>query len=141
MDLSWLNNLALAAGITVAVYAAWRLVGPAPSPGIDEAALASAIASGAVLIDVRTPAEYAASHLPSARNVPLDELPRRTRELRPKERPLLLYCRSGSRSSQARAILEREGFERVIDLGSQPSAERAMRAATSRPAASLSASR
>jgi rhodanese-related sulfurtransferase len=69
------------------------------------------------LIDVRTPAEYAARHLPGAVNVPLSELKQRIDELRAMESPLVLYCASGMRSARARGLLERAGLAPVHDLG------------------------
>jgi phage shock protein E len=69
-------------------------------------------------VDVRTPEEFAARHVPNALNVPLDSLERRLSELGPKDRPLVLYCRSGARSSVAAVILARAGFEHVTDAGS-----------------------
>jgi phage shock protein E len=68
-------------------------------------------------VDVRTPEEYAARHVPNALNLPLDSLESRLSELGPKDRPLVLYCRSGARSSVAAVILARAGFQRVTDAG------------------------
>jgi rhodanese-related sulfurtransferase len=73
------------------------------------------VAAGAALIDVRTPDEYAAGALEGAVNVPLDELAGRLDEL-DRSVPVVVYCRSGSRSSQAAAILCDAGFT-VYDLG------------------------
>lgn len=65
---------------------------------------------GALLVDVRSPGEFAAGALPGARNLPVDELRGRLGEL-PRDRPLLVYCRSGQRSYYAARILEQEGFQ------------------------------
>jgi phage shock protein E len=72
---------------------------------------------GARLVDVRTAGEFAAGHLPGAVNIPLHELDRRTRDLGPKERPIVVYCLSGHRSHRARGILAASGFSAVHDLG------------------------
>jgi rhodanese-related sulfurtransferase len=62
-----------------------------------------------LLIDVRTPAEYAEEHLVKAKLVPLQELEERVAELQ-KGKPILLYCRSGHRSGMALKILQDKGF-------------------------------
>ena len=75
------------------------------------------VAQGAVLLDVRTPAEYAGGHLDGAVNIPLQQLADRLTELRPTDRPLVVYCRSGARSRQATELLREAGFGAVHDLG------------------------
>ena len=75
------------------------------------------VASGAVLLDVRSPAEFSSGHLDGAINVPVDQLPNRTSEVGPKERPVVVYCRSGARSARAAGILRAAGFSKVEDLG------------------------
>jgi phage shock protein E len=73
---------------------------------------------GARLLDVRTPQEFASGHLPGAINIPVQELDRRMGELAGKERPIVLYCRSGMRSGRAARMLEKAGYAAVHDLGS-----------------------
>ena len=68
------------------------------------------IDEGAQLIDVRADHEWQAGHLPGATHVPLDELPERTGEI-DKERPVLLYCRGGNRSTMAAAALADAGYD------------------------------
>ena len=75
------------------------------------------VAGGARLVDVRTPGEFAAGHLDGALNVPVQDLSARFGELGPKERPLVLYCRSGARSARAAGLLRDAGFTAVHDLG------------------------
>jgi phage shock protein E len=76
------------------------------------------VASGAVLLDVRTRAEFASGHLERARNIPLDELARRLEELGPKDKPVILYCASGVRSAMAAGTLRKNGFTQLHNLGS-----------------------
>lgn len=83
--------------------------------GVDAEAHAR-IERGAAVIDVRSPGEYASGHFRSAKNIPLDALAARARELSKKE-PLVLYCRSGARSASAKRLLETLGFEDVYDAG------------------------
>jgi rhodanese-related sulfurtransferase len=68
------------------------------------------IDEGAQLIDVRADHEWDAGHLAGATHVPLDELPERTAEI-DKDRPVLLYCRGGNRSTMAVAALAAAGYD------------------------------
>jgi rhodanese-related sulfurtransferase len=61
------------------------------------------------LIDVRTPPEYADGHLAKAKLIPLQELEARWTEI-DKDRPILLYCRSGHRSGTALKLLQQKGY-------------------------------
>jgi len=74
------------------------------------------VADGAQLIDVRTPAEFAAGHVDGALNIPVSVLPVRLHEL-DRTRAVVVYCRSGGRSASAGGILFKAGFEAVHDLG------------------------
>ncbi|MBE2249677.1 MAG: rhodanese-like domain-containing protein [Myxococcus sp.] len=74
------------------------------------------VAEGALLLDVRTWAEFRETHLPRALNVPVQDLPSRLGELGPTTRPIVVYCRSGGRSAQACALLRQAGYQ-VKDIG------------------------
>jgi rhodanese-related sulfurtransferase len=74
---------------------------------------------GVLVVDVRTAEEYAAGHLPGARRVQLDEIAAAIDAGEfpaTSDAPLLVYCRAGSRSVQAAALLSERGFQRVYDL-------------------------
>ncbi len=74
-------------------------------------------ASPPLLLDVRTPNEYYAGHIDGAQLVPLQQLEGRVAELQPyKSKPVLLYCRSGNRSTVAAEILARHGFTTLYHL-------------------------
>lgn len=75
------------------------------------------IASGARLVDVRSPGEFRAGHLAGARNFPVGEIDRRAGEIGPKDAPVIVYCASGMRSASAARTLKSLGFSRVYDLG------------------------
>lgn len=71
----------------------------------------------AIVVDVRTPQEFAEGHLPGAINVELDRLPDLAPSLLPdKNAHLLVYCRSGSRSGFAVSILDQMGYSRLVDM-------------------------
>ena len=65
---------------------------------------------GAIVVDVRTPAEFKRQHAPGALNLPLDALTQGMKGL-DKSKPVLLCCASGARSSAAARILRERGFE------------------------------
>jgi rhodanese-related sulfurtransferase len=70
-----------------------------------------------LLLDVRTPEEYAGGHLPGAVNIPHTELAARVAELDDaRERDIVVYCRTGSRTAQALEVLGKAGFKRLFHL-------------------------
>jgi len=74
---------------------------------------------GALLVDVRSRAEYASDHLANAANFPLDEIESSLPIREPnKNRVLLLHCQSGTRSAVATQKLRRIGYTNVFNLGS-----------------------
>lgn len=108
--------LALVFGV-LAVVAVLALTMPAPAVnkaiGNDE--LTQLKADGALIVDVRTPEEFAGGHIPDAVNVPMDQL-QETAAGWDKSRPLVVYCATGARSEGAAAYLAGQGFEEVYDL-------------------------
>lgn len=76
------------------------------------------VASGATLLDVRTPEEFSAGHLDGALNIPVDDLEAQLASLAGKEQSdIVVYCRSGMRSARAAGLLKEKGFAKVHDLG------------------------
>jgi len=70
------------------------------------------IDEGAQLVDVRADHEWEAGHIAGAKHVPLPELPQRTGEI-DRDRPVVVYCRGGNRSSMATAALNDAGYDAV----------------------------
>jgi rhodanese-related sulfurtransferase len=70
------------------------------------------VEEGAQLIDVRADHEWEAGRIAGAVHVPLPELPQRTGEIE-KDRPVVVYCRGGNRSSMAAGALNEAGYEAV----------------------------
>lgn len=71
-----------------------------------------------VLLDVRTAQEFAGGHLPGAVLLPHDEVEQKAADLLPdKEQTIVVYCRSGRRSSMAAAVLTKLGYSNVYDFG------------------------
>lgn len=79
--------------------------------------LNSLIQKGAFLVDVRTPAEVAEGGIPDAVNIPLDTVASQLSKFRNKGN-IIVFCRSGNRSGQAKAILDQNGFKNVVNGGS-----------------------
>lgn len=78
--------------------------------------LPSAVDAGAVVVDVRTPAEYATGAIPGSRNIPLDEL--RARHVELLGRPVVVHCQVGQRGHIAARLLTQLGHDvRNLDGG------------------------
>jgi rhodanese-related sulfurtransferase len=103
----------LAGAACVAPPAADAPVSPA-SPGAEARRL---VGAGAVLLDVRTPEEFADGHVDGARNIPVQGLAGRLAEVGDKGTPVVVYCRSGGRSATAARMLKGAGYTTVFDLG------------------------
>jgi len=73
-------------------------------------------ASGALVVDVRTPAEYKDGHVKGAINLPLQTLGNNLNKLK-KDQVIITCCRSGSRSGMAKRMLKANGFEQVHNGG------------------------
>lgn len=71
-----------------------------------------------VFVDVRTPAEYARGHVAGATLIPLQEVSDRWKELRDqRNKRMLVYCRTGSRSRVATRLLRSKGFAKAENAG------------------------
>jgi rhodanese-related sulfurtransferase len=102
---------------TAAATATWDDGGIRLVSASDGAALLDAGPENLVVLDVRTPAEYQEGHLPDAALIDFYEadFAEQLAEL-DRDAPYLLYCRSGNRSGQARALMEQLGFTNVADV-------------------------
>ena len=85
---------------------------------MDEAITMMEEESGYIILDVRTPEEFADKHIPGAVNIPnetiaAEEIP----ELPNKDQLILVYCRSGNRSKQASEKLADMGYTNIVEFG------------------------
>ena len=81
------------------------------------------------IIDVRTVGEFQAGHIDGALNIPVDQIEQGVagiKGIKPDSK-ILLYCRSGRRSSHAAVILGNRGFKRVVDGGGMDTLARSLR--------------
>ena len=86
--------------------------------GMDEAIAMMAEKSDYIILDVRTPEEFADKHIPDAINIPnetigTEDIP----ELPDKDQLILVYCRSGNRSKQASEKLAALGYTNIVEFG------------------------
>ncbi|MBK7433159.1 MAG: rhodanese-like domain-containing protein [Chitinophagaceae bacterium] len=84
--------------------------------GVQTADLRNLIKEGAFLVDVRSPGEFAMGSVPGAVNIPLDAVTAQSARFRDKQH-IIVFCRSGNRSGQAKMILEQLGFKNVVNGG------------------------
>ena len=82
----------------------------------DNSQLIEAIKAGAFLVDVRTAAEFSSGSVKGAVNIPLDRVASQLQKFAGKK-AIVVFCRSGNRSSQAKNILEQNGIQHVINGG------------------------
>ena len=104
--------LAILAGVALLTLALACRAG-----GADTAIVRQKIKAGALVVDVRTEAEFAAGAYPGATNIPLDQVEKRLADFGDRKRAVVVYCRSGNRSGQAKVILEKNGFSDVTNGG------------------------
>lgn len=75
------------------------------------------LAAGTTVYDVRTPEEFAAGHVRGATLLPLQGIQAGKLPAVAKDAPIAVYCRSGSRSGQATAILAQAGHTNIVNIG------------------------
>ncbi len=106
------SSLLIALSI-LALFIAIKFLGQAGAGRVRELA-----GKGALVVDVRTAAEYAGGHLPKAVNLPLGEIKDRIATVAPdKAQPILLHCASGARSEAAKRILRGMGYRNAHNVG------------------------
>jgi len=69
------------------------------------------VTRGAIIVDVRSAAEYKYGHIPGSKNYPLDNIRNKIPELKKLNKPVITVCRSGARSGMAKGILHAAGIE------------------------------
>ncbi len=68
-----------------------------------------------ILIDVRTPDEFKSGHVAKAKNIPLNTISKKMKSI-PKDKTVVLMCRTGNRSGMAARQLASAGYDNVINL-------------------------
>jgi rhodanese-related sulfurtransferase len=78
--------------------------------------LSGIIKEGAFLVDVRSSGEFAQGHVKGSVNIPLDRIPSQLAKFKNRKN-IIVFCRSGNRSSQAKFFLEQTGFANIANGG------------------------
>lgn len=81
----------------------------------------------AIILDVRSKAEFDAGHIKGSKNIPVDQLGQNLDKLKNKEKPVITCCASGMRSASAKNILKANGFTKVYNGGSWGSLQQKIR--------------
>lgn len=82
----------------------------------DNSLIENQIKQGTFLVDVRLPLEFASGNVKGSTNIPLDQISNQLSKFKTKKH-IIVFCRSGMRSSQAKSILEKNGFTNVTNGG------------------------
>lgn len=77
---------------------------------------AQLVNDGAIILDVRTPGEYAGGHIKGSKNIPLQSIQQNLSKI-PKDKVIITCCASGMRSGSAKSILLSNGFKEVHNGG------------------------
>ena len=98
-----------------AAPAAQAAARPALPAEVSVAEAATKRDAGAFILDVRTPEEWNEFHVPGSTLIPITELPNRVAEV-PKDKEVVVVCRSGNRSATGRDVLLKAGYPQVTSL-------------------------
>lgn len=77
-------------------------------PGVD---LSEKMRDGAIIVDVRSPGEFAGGHVKGSKNIPLDKISGKITTIKKWDKPVITCCASGMRSGRAASMLKQNGVE------------------------------
>ena len=112
-----MNTRTLALGLVAAVAVSFAALADGELAPLSQDAYLALAKSGeqAFVLDVRAPEEFVTGHVPGAVNIPYDEVAARLAEV-PKDKDVVLYCRSGRRAGMAAEVLAANGYTRLKHL-------------------------
>ena len=113
-----MNTRTLALGLVAAAAVSFAAFADGEVAPISQDAFLALPSSGDAapfVLDVRTPEEYVAGHVPGAVNIPHDQVAARLADV-PKDKDVVLYCRSGRRAGMAAEVLAANGYTRLQHL-------------------------
>lgn len=85
------------------------------------------IKEGALILDVRSKAEFAGGHIKGSKNISVDTLRNNLGQLKDKNQTIITCCASGMRSASAKSILKSNGYSQVFNGGGWSSLENKIR--------------
>lgn len=85
--------------------------------GLGNGQLKNALRKGAIIVDVRTAAEFDSGHIPEAFHIPADRIKISADRLKEAKRPIVLCCSTGHRSGEALQVLKAKGIKEVYNGG------------------------
>ena len=95
--------------------------------GFGSGKIKDALRNNALIIDVRTAAEYDRGHVPHALNIPVDRINTSIQRIKGYNKPIIVCCNSGARSRTAMQLLKSNGIKEVYNGGSWESVLRLLR--------------
>ena len=112
-----MNTRTLALGLVAAVAVSFAALADGELAPLSQDAYLALAKSGeqAFVLDVRAPEEFVTGHVPGAVNIPYDQVAARLAEV-PKDKDVVLYCRSGRRAGMAAEVLAANGYARLKHL-------------------------
>jgi rhodanese-related sulfurtransferase len=112
-----MNTRTLALGLVAAVAVSFAALADGELAPLSQDAYLALAKSGeqAFVLDVRAPEEFVTGHVPGAVNIPYDQVAARLAEV-PKDKDVVLYCRSGRRAGMAAEVLAANGYTRLKHL-------------------------
>lgn len=113
---------ALLLSLLVSVQSCSSSQAPAPPATVHDTKAATVLDGASLVLDVRTPEEYAQGHLDDALLIPVAELEARLAEVDSalageKNKKIVTYCKAGRRAGQAKLLLEQHGYTNVVNGG------------------------
>lgn len=79
---------------------------------------AELVKNGAIIVDVRSPGEYASGNIKGSINIPVDSIGKNLAKLKDKNKVIITCCASGMRSGMAKTMLKNNGYAQVYNAGS-----------------------
>ena len=111
------TNTLLSVGAAVLAFIIMRQVLLSGAKRISGAEARKLVEGGALLVDVRTPHEFAQGKIKGSKNIPLQAIGNRLNDFGKTDQPIVLCCKSGSRSAMAARTLKGAGYTKLYNLG------------------------
>lgn len=111
-----MKNILIFSGMAILLFLIFKFMNGGVK-AVDKTQVLKMIQEGALVIDVRSPEEFASGHYQNAINIPVDQVQSRIKEFGNPDTKIVLYCRSGGRAGSAKGVLDSKGFKNVVNAG------------------------